>query len=311
MKKMIKGFCIAAVVLICLGMIFCIGGMAAGGAMTATGIMKDILNRHGMFYSAVYTIGPETEGKKSGTFGSEFGADDVKNLVIKTGAAEVEISAGSRDDVIKVSAVGRKVDVKLEQGDTLVIRDHYSVVGVHTDEKIQVEIPDGFQFKQTEISAGAGSLLVTSLHTDSFELEVGAGAAEISGLTAEEAEFDIGVGEITVYDGNIRQCDLDIGMGHFEYDGIIYDGISKASCDVDCGMGDAEFRLKGSPQDYDYKIDCSAGTVEIDGERYSGLEHKNHISHHAESTFDIDCSMGKVTIEFEGGHTNEKIDEVL
>lgn len=308
MNKIVKGFCIAAVCLILIGSLLCVGGLAAGGVGAATGIMTNIFERHGLFGATIVTTKEkyaEREDHKA-----DFAADMVKNLKIETGAAEVELMEGSKEDTVSISASGRMIETKLEDG-TLLIENKISSVHGGEGDHIVIEIPKDFQFDRVTISVGASDIYAESVNANLLELEIDAGKAEFQKLRASRAVFDNGAGEIAVRDGYLKSCEAHIDMGSFEYEGVLYDGMENADCKVDCGMGSAKFRLKGSPEDYNYSVDCSIGNVKIGGEHYSGLEHRNHINHHADSTFNIDCSVGTVVVEFEGENTNEKIDKVL
>lgn len=176
--------------------------------------------------------------------------------------------------------------------DTLVIERHSPSVNDGKEKQITLEIPKDFSFEDVEIS-------------------VGAGVVEIQKLAATDADFEIGAGEIVVHDGNLRSCDVEVGVGNFEYDGMIYDGMNRAECKVEVGMGNAGFYLEGSPEDYNYHIECATGSITVGDETYSGLAQEKHISNNAEAEFEIECAMGNVEVNFEGGSTDEEIDKVL
>lgn len=294
MKKWIKGFCIAAVALICFGLVLCIGGVAAGGAMTATGIIKDLFERHGVYYGTTIVTTRKhmvPDGETENLSVTKYSADVIRNLEIEADAAEVIIVESESADEFGVYTNDRKVDARVKKG-TLVIERHSPSVNDGKEKRITLEIPKDFSFEDVEIS-------------------VGAGVVEIQRLAAADADFEIGAGEIIVHNGNLRSCDVEVGVGNFEYEGIIYDGMNRAECKVGVGMGSAEFRLKGSLEDYNYRIECAAGNIIVGDETYSGLANETYIGNHAEAEFEIECAMGNVEVNFEGGNTDEEIDEVL
>lgn len=293
MKRLVKGLCIAAVALICFGVIFCIGGVAAGGAMTATGIMKDVFERHGIYSTTIVTTNKHhvTDKETENLSITKYSADLIRNLKIETDAAKVFLMENESADEFGVYTDDRKVDVRVKK-DTLVIERRSPSVNDGKEKQITLEIPKDFSFEDVEIS-------------------VGAGVVEIQKLASTDADFEIGAGEIIVHDGNLRSCDVEVGVGNFEYDGMIYDGMNRAECKVEVGMGNAGFRLAGSQEDYNYRIECAAGNITVGDETYSGLVHENYINNNAKAEFEIECAMGNVEVNFEGGSTDEEIDKVL
>lgn len=311
MKKLVKGFCIAAVVLIVSGILLCIGGAAAGGAALATGILHDFGGRHGYGHGVPFIKEERVElvpGEGIETYSdTEIPVDGVTKLKVQTVGGQIDIVEKEKDsDTFSIGMNGNAGDVRVKAG-TLIIE----IVKFRDEEKSRLEIPEGYCFDEAEISSGAGSVRVDAIHADDLDIEIGAGNVEVQRLAAKKADFEVGAGEMHIYDGHIRECDAEVGMGKFEYNGMIVPEFDSEKCKVEVAMGSALFRVNGNKEDYNYRVECEAGEVIIGDETYSGLHHETHMDHHAQTGFDIECGMGNVTLEFEGGNTDEEIDEVL
>lgn len=289
MKKLVKWFMIAAVLMVVIGMGLFIGGiMSVGGvaaAQAALGGYQFYIDEDGL------NIGLEN-GKYDFTHhgaGTEttFDTKEVRSLDMEIGAAQVEIVANDSAKEISIDTDGR-YDIYVK--DCVL---HVEAKRNLDDHRMRLEIPANAVFESVEISAGACELNIQYIETKEFDVEVGAGQVKIEDLTADEAEFEIGAGEAIVDYGNVQKCNVNVGMGNFEYNGVI----SKHG-DIKCGMGNAELYLKGSEEDYNYEIDCAAGNVTIGDESFGGLGANQIINHHADADMDIECSMGNVTVGF-------------
>lgn len=304
MKKLVKGFIIGAAVLIGVGALLVIGGAAAGGMSMASAMLSERVHNT-KYYSSSYDI---MVFDKTET--DYFEASHVRNLEIEAGAAKIWITEGAPDSEAIIVQSDKKWTEAGQSGDTLVINaKHHKNIGVGEGTSLRITVPAGFAFDDVDISTGAATLDITKMNARHFELETGAGETKIQELTADEAEFELGAGKIVVEAGNVRECKTELGAGRFDYEGTISDADGRAYASVDCGMGSAEFRLNGRRTDYNYHVDCNAGSVTIDEKSYAHLGHGEHgenqgfeIDYQAESDFDIDCAMGVVEITFMEGN---------
>lgn len=302
MRKLTKGFLIAAVVLILFGLALCAGGAAVGGASAARRTVRDVMETKDISISGEerrQVTDDETEGGSghgnnysdnvSDAIGeSSFSTQNIRSLEIKIGKAEVKITENEALQEISVYTDGDKFDIDVKK-DCLYIKSD----SMQNENKVYIEIPADFEFEEVEISAGASSLEISRIVARSLDVEIGAGLVEIGEVLAQEAEFEIGAGEIIVNDGDVKECSVSVDLGEFQYSGAI-----TREGDIECGMGNADIRLDGKEEDYNYKIECSAGNVDIGDTSYSGLAYEKVINNHAGAIIEVECSMGNVTIEF-------------
>lgn len=310
MGKWTKGFLIAAVVLILFGVVLCIGGAAAGGVYYSNNFAAEII--HDMFddedddwmvdkdgvqinsthheETKHYEDEEHHESWYPDTDGNErnYSAQDIRSLEIDIQKAKVELVEEESLEEILVYTDGGKFNIDVKQG-VLIVKSDSKL----NKNKVLIKIPAGFEFEEVDISAGGASVDISNICVGEIDLECGAGVIEIGNLDAREADFEIGAGEIMISYGSVFDCSVKVGMGDFQYDGII-----SGECDIECGMGNAELRLEGKEENYNYEIECSAGNVDIGGRSYGGVAFSQTINNHAKANMDIECSMGNVTVEF-------------
>lgn len=282
MKKLVKAFLIGAIVMIVLGIGLCAGGvMAAGGFKPA---MDSFIRSQGTENSVGTTASEVFSDAGEITFGQE----DVKSLKIDVGAAEAEITENDSAKEFCIRTDGN-YEIYVRNGIL-----HIEAKKNLDDHKLLLEIPGDFVFEDVEISAGACEIDIHQIESKEFDVEVGAGQVKIGNLVADKAEFEIGAGEILVGYGNVSECDVNVGMGNFEYTGMVLN-----HGDVECSMGNVEFHLEKGVEEYNFEIECGAGSVDIGNQSFSGLGTEKFINNQVQEQFNIECSMGSVTVNAE------------
>ena len=56
--------------------------------------------------------------------------------------------------------------------------------------------------------------------------------------------------------------------------------------------------MKGSEEDYNYRIECGMGNVTVGSSSYGGVACEKNIDNGSAYDFDLDCGMGNVEIMF-------------
>ena len=164
-----------------------------------------------------------------------------------------------------------------EDGDILKIRTkiRWAWFGNYDTGTVYVYVPEGYVFGRADISISDGKADVLGLKSGQLKLEVGAG----EGLLKEFETDDLKMG-----------CDA----GRIEAAGTVNGDIR-----VSCGVGEAVLELSGAERDYNHKIVCDIGRVVVGDSSYSGIDNERRRENGADKTIDIDCSVGKVTVDFE------------
>ena len=63
-------------------------------------------------------------------------------------------------------------------------------------------------------------------------------------------------------------------------------------------MGNVSLNLKNAYKDFDYEIECSAGNIDLNGKKYTGLSKEEKIDNDAEHEMKLECSVGNVDVSF-------------
>lgn len=307
MKKFAKISSITAGILLTLGIMLCAISVIAGGERLIRNIAKDVYigrwgGRLGSFVSRiVYDVaGSEiasylTEdissglveiptdlninGKKAGKTGTDsvLQADQIHGLEMSLGAGEFLLE--TRDDLdgqisLSIKGVGN-CDYYVSNG--ILYVEGFKNVKLFGNNKIgemTVSIPADLTLNELSVVLGAGELTIKNLVTQGFEAEVGAGVINAKNVYAQDADITVGMGEIT-FTGGIA-----------------------GNLDAECSMGNLEMTLEGVQEAHNFDIECSAGNLEMDGFSITGLSAKRYIDNHADSTYEITCDLGNITIRF-------------
>lgn len=159
--------------------------------------------------------------------------------------------------------------------------------------KIVFYVPAAYQFDHVSMELGAGRMEVSDLHAGEASLEVGAGEIVVRGTEADKLKLSVGMGSIELDGMSVNQLDISVGMG-----GVTAKGSVSGDIMADCSMGSVEMTLAGSRNDFNYKLDCAMGTIELDSDEYSGMATSKTIDNGAGKSITVDCSMGSTTIRF-------------
>lgn len=158
---------------------------------------------------------------------------------------------------------------------------------------INLYVPESYSFENVEVNLGAGLMEMGTVTAQNVDMEVGAGQINVEKLVAETCKLEVGMGEIVLKDMQVETIQTDTGMGHLEMSGNISE-----RAEVQCSMGAVEMYLDGSEEDYNYEVSAAMGSVSMGGNEYSGLSQEKRVDNGADSTLQIDCSMGSIEVTF-------------
>lgn len=146
-----------------------------------------------------------------------------------------------------------------------------------------------------DIDVGAGVCEASSLEGENVSLAVGAGGIEADVLRADTMDMEIGAGEIQIRDIQVKKyASVDVNMGS-----AVMVGTIAGNLDVECNMGSVQMSLTGDEDDHGYSVDCGMGEVMIGSRKCEGLASERSWNEGKDSQFEVDCSMGNVTILFD------------
>jgi len=206
--------------------------------------------------------------------------NDIKNLNISVGIAEVEIKTGGDKIVIEGTCLQDGFYRFGTQGDTYYIEPYKNIeFSIFSINNTPFLIPEKYRPKVT--------VTIPDVLFDKIVFDQGVGSSEVVGLKTKEMEIDVGVGEATFSDMYIEdRFDVDVGVGKLKFAGDV-----KGAMDIDVGIGDADFYFDGYYNDYD--IDCDKGIGDLDIDRGN-----TSVGGDAGIPIKIDLGIGDMDIRF-------------
>ena len=183
-----------------------------------------------------------------------------------TGVSEmdIEVDRGSVRVISSAQAEDISVRIKDETGRARCYLD---------DDKLKIERGE---FKSSRKEAKIEVIVPENYYFDKVEVEAGAAACEINGIVTRKLELQSGVSSMA-FTGRVDE-----------------------KLEVETGVGVTSVKLTGSREDYNYKIQCGAGSVNIDGDQYSSLGVERKIDNRAARSMELECGVGTIEVQFTG-----------
>ena len=183
-----------------------------------------------------------------------------------TGVSEmdIEVDRGSVRVISSAQAEDISVRIKDETGRARCYLD---------DDKLKIERGE---FKSSRKEAKIEVIVPENYDFDKVEVEAGAAACEINGIVTRKLELQSGVSSMA-FTGRVDE-----------------------KLEVETGVGVTSVKLTGSREDYNYKIQCGAGSVNIDGDQYSSLGVERKIDNRAARSMELECGVGTIEVQFTG-----------
>ena len=212
----------------------------------------------------------------------EFAKNDVKNLSMDFGAAEVALIEGDKYSIETRGLQKECINCYLSKEGTLVVSN---------TRRFNLNF-----WSHNRRSRIVPRLLVTlpkNAAVEKFRIAIGAGQ-----LTSRTLSFKCNTGTIDVGAGNMvlngifgGRLDMRCGMGNLDFKGSVSGNVN-----LDCGMGNVRLDLKGDPKSYSYDAKVSLGDFCFNNEKKSGVC-KIYNNQKKENHFSVNCGMGSVTIK--------------
>lgn len=317
MKKFLKFCLITAVILILVGLILGVASATAGGGrdvlqMAQNGELTfdsdDILGLefHDTFDIDFEDVTPLYDLDEVEIFagGKEILSGDISRMELAVGTIEdFEISLGGGEFYIENSDDGKfyleaenaeKLQV-YAQDETLHLKALRTKTG-DTNMSMTLYIPADVSFDEMKLELGAGKFEAEiPLVLENFEGEVGAGQMIVEGLSCNSFDVNVGAGEFLGKELTVKaEAALKVGAGH-----IYLQGDVKGDLDAECSLGGAELTLAGSKEDFNYEIECTAGSVMVGNAEYAGFASERSVDNGAAKEMNLECAMGAIEVEFE------------
>ena len=300
-------FCfVLALVLIIVGGMFYMLGRRAGGRQDMNDLLKEIGGDWVDFDWEDHIDFAGYEIDDASMFSESYAVwkgDVERQMVVQGSVGELNLEIGGSMIEIKDSPDGNiyiegesvgKMQAYVE-GDVLYIKSvrPANLADEIKNSSIILYLPEECSLRRLDLSLGAGQLKLKNRVVEDMEVSVGAGQLLLTDVTLKTLEVSLGAGELRAQDVTVLSLDASIDMGNMDFTGAINE-----SAEISCSMGNVNMDLEGNQEDFNFQLNCVAGNMEIDGERFSGAAMDRYIDNGAAKYMEINCSMGNVDIKF-------------
>lgn len=247
-----------------------------------------------------FTVGNFRQMVYDGKF--SFDIDDLDDLDIFDSNDFSNVS--SHSDSVEITEEFTHLEIEYGAGTLTILYDNIDHILIETKNirSFKADVDDNILTIKGNadfngIADTSHSELVITLPRDasleSVDLEIGASDANITELSAEAIDIEIGAGQATLDKLTADKLDISVGAGQADISML-----DAQSFNAEVGVGELNASLIGDEDDYNYKIDCGIGSVEIGNKSYDGLGDSHTVENDGSRSMDIDCGIGDVDIEF-------------
>lgn len=277
MRKGVKAIFVVALVFVFLGIILTTAGVASGGSIK---VVKEI-----NFGSTDYVDVDETY------------TEEIESLNLELAAGTLTVKEGDSFRIEAKNIPERYYEFYVEDK-TLHVdkKDHdwfffdWFDWDSYDDTSITVYVPKGFEAKEMDLEVSAGTVTIDSIVAKNAEIKMNAGKVSGSNVTiSDSGKVKVNAGTLELEDVNFHDTKIQQNAGAATLSGS-FTGETKAECNA----GSMTIKANGTEKEYNFQIESSAGSITLNGERYSNT--KSEIDNNANNEFDVECNAGSITI---------------
>ena len=230
-----------------------------------------------------------------------FVADEVKCLELRVAAASVEIKEAASGEIRVVAENTEEGQYRCELRDgTLVVQYQFrnALINLpsHPTVHIILYIPLGMFFTDIVLEAGAGKVRMEEvpLSCEKLNADIGAGKWKAAGLLVQKKlDVEIGAGKAKMTEVTAGSLNVRCGVGK-----SIYKGRVNGDLKVSCGVGSCKFRLENKESNFDYKLSCALGSIQLNGSKIGCLgTQKIHSNEKVLGKAVLDCGLGSIEVD--------------
>lgn len=231
----------------------------------------------------------------------EFLAESFEQVHIRVSQADLTLEMGQTEALVIETETVHRYQAYVEEGTLYIIIEgtvsaKSAVEGEGLLPGARIALPGNFTSDQGSLTletVAAGAVL-EGLRAETVELEVSAGTVGCKDLTVQTLTVAMTAGSVTGEDIHVTESSvLEMWAGSLSLSGKLTGEIG-----IRAMAGDMSLFLEEPFESYDCLVECSAGSVTLAGEKYSGLTSREEITQGGANRMEIECSLGVVTIDF-------------
>lgn len=283
MKKLVKWSLVLGIISCLLGAgVITAGAMMGGGMEVGAYLNKRFSGRHRSISHDAWKQPDNPQTPVVQRPGTENGIwfEQIQKLKLEAGPGEVQILTEERenpqDTAIRVETYGADGEYCQEY----TIFQEHDTLTIERSSRFFTRDRHDWEHIDSEITMEDLIIYLPAGHTlRAVEIEVVAGTIQADTIQADEVELSMVSGE------------------------LIIDLIKTRNLEADCVAGTMNLELEGKKTDYNYEINCKAGSVTLSGEQdehFTSLWDEKKIENHAAKDIEINCVAGEITITCQG-----------
>ena len=268
MKKITKIMLIMAGVLTAISMICTVAALAMG--LTTERFVK-------MLQDGKFSI-------DAGDFHISLGEEGIYEFEGEVSSTEIQ---GTKIITYEIEEPCTSMDIEYGAGWIIITYDDVEHIEVFFSEGLKpvVKVKNGTLEIKGNTGVGIrdndldtsylGIKIPRNMQFDEIAMELGASQAQIDNLDVEKLVVEIGAGQATMNRLIVDEMKLKVGVGQLD------------------------IAMYGWESDYNYRIECGVGEIQIGDTSYSGLASAHEVyDADIEKIIDVECGIGKVNIKF-------------
>ena len=294
MKKLIKVCLITGIICVFIG-----GGITAaaavmGGAMVIGNYEKSYWwSDHWM--DAVDHVGGGLDGVEErlnelGVHTGEITRTTVEEVRMSfSDVKKLDLEAGAGNIRIVEEDTGGEIYVDLND-DTF-----YQCYREHDTLKIQMDKSRRWENLKSDDMRGNVTITVpTDYVFQEVDLEIKGGYFQADRICADSLEMEVKAGELVISNGKAGTLSAESSAGS-----IYCRAEVSGDVDAESKAGSIELLLTGEEEDYNYELECRAGSLKVGDQLYEGLKTEKTIDNGAAKRAEFECSAGEIIVGFE------------
>lgn len=280
MKKGTKSIFFSALLLFIVGILLCVVGLASGGSVTA---LKDL----NVGYADLIDV-------------DEKFVDQITSLDIELAAGNLTIQQGEEFRIEGKNIPDGHYEFYVKDNTLYVEKKNKGWLHLDFDwfdwddnwksMQITVYVPSGFQAENLKLNVAAGAVKVEDMVTSNAEIKMSAGTVNVSNLSIlEEGQIKVNAGALNMDNITANNVKVKQNAGSATLEGSF---LGKTT--LECNAGNMSLTTDKKESEYQYSIDSNAGSIKINGEKYSNIE--KEINNNAEYEFNMECNAGSIQL---------------
>lgn len=229
-------------------------------------------------------IGPET-AKASDSMNTADGTESAQGIASAGGQGARSAGSGALPgDPAGTFSGARKLDIDVDKCTLRV----YEKEGIS---QIEINVNDKYNATRCYMDKETLKIKREQEHSNGGDIKI-----EVlvpPGYQFDKVSVDLGAAECHLNQIHTNKLDIDTGVG-----AVTFSGTVTGKVELETGVGDVVLNLTGKEQDYNYKIECGVGTIQVGNNSYSALTHDTVINNNAPYQMELECGVGTITVNF-------------